>query len=322
MRTIGLKIRMWFAVILLGALMYALLSGISYAYGVTMPFFYAILVAIIVGFQFLIGPSIVARSMKVRWVGEHEQPWLHEIVYSLAKDAGIPKPKVGISNLKMPNAFAFGRSKKSSAVCVTKGILELLTKDELKAVLAHEISHIKHRDVVMMTGISAIPLLCFMAYRSIIFSSLFGGRNRNRGGGILIAGLAFALYILTNFIVLFVSRVREYYADAGSAELTDKPEDLASGLYRITLSNVNSDPREIKYTQGVKTLFAADPSKARREFNLLREVDLNHDGHLQRGEFELFVREARKEKIRSKSEFLSSHPATLKRIFRLGKYLD
>jgi heat shock protein HtpX len=124
---------------------------------------YVILAFIFLGLQYLIGPSIVAWTMKVRWVSENEAPELHRLVTDMAEQAHLPKPKVGISKLAIPNAFAFGRTQHDGRICVTQGILNLLNKDELKAVLGHEMSHIKHRDVVIITLLSAIPGMYWIA---------------------------------------------------------------------------------------------------------------------------------------------------------------
>ena len=124
-------------------------------------------------------------------------------------------------------AFDFGRSKKDGRVCVTEALLQRLNREELEAVLAHEVSHLRHRDMVVITMLSVIPLICYFTFWTFLF-----GRGR-QGTGSLIAIVAFALYLVTNLIVLYVSRIREYYADQGGAELTGKSHALASALYRI-----------------------------------------------------------------------------------------
>ena len=163
-----LQLRLYLLVGLLFALLYGIIILIGYLLGYSGYNFYIIIIGIAVLFifiQFLIGPKTVEWSMKVKYVKENEYPELYRMVENLARDAGLPKkPKIGVSQIQLPNAFAFGRTKRDARVCVTKGILNLLSEDELKAVLAHEISHIKHRDVAVITLLSVVPMVCYMLY--------------------------------------------------------------------------------------------------------------------------------------------------------------
>ena len=133
------------------------ITGIGRYLGYGGAYSYIVLALLFTGVQYLIGPYMVQAVMRVKWVSEEEEPELHEIVEELAERARIPKPKVGISQLAIPNAFAFGKSLKDGRVCITRGIRELLNKDELKAVLGHEISHLRHRD--MLKRIDHLALL-------------------------------------------------------------------------------------------------------------------------------------------------------------------
>ena len=155
-------------IFLLGAvlfgILYGVITGIGTWTGAGNAVFYIVLALAFLGFQYLLDPIIVARTMKVKWVSEKEEPELHRMVAELANGVHLRKPKVGISQLAIPNAFAFGRTQRNGHVCVTRGILNLLSKDELRAVLGHEISHIKHRDMAFITLLSAIPLImCWIA---------------------------------------------------------------------------------------------------------------------------------------------------------------
>jgi heat shock protein HtpX len=320
MRTFWLKTRLWLCVAFLFAIIYGLITLIAYLFGVTMPVFYAILAFAIVGIQFLVGPKIVEASMKIKYVEPNEEPWLHRTIDELSREAGVPKPRVGIANINIPNAFAFGRSKKDGRVCVTKGILNALNEDELKAVLAHEMSHIKHRDMILISALSALPLICFVAYRSLFFSALFRGR-RNGGAGILIAMVAFVLYLITNLAVLYASRIREYYADAGAVELTQKPEDLASGLYRLVVGSARANPKELKQIEGIRAFLASDPTHARKDLYEITKADLNRDGHLDRHEVEIMAKEAKISRTDRIMETFSTHPNIINRIKRLSTYV-
>ena len=233
-----LQVRLYLLVALMFGLLYGLIVGVSAALGYSNFIFYAILSFVMVGIQYLLGPTIVGWAMKVRYVSEQEAPELHQMVAELARAAGIPKPKVGISKLSIPNAFAFGRFKGDGRVCVTEGILRLLKKDELRAVLGHEISHIKHRDMALITLLSIVPMICWYIAWGLMWAR--GGQNRNGGYTALIGIGAFLLYFITNLLVLYASRIREYYADLGSVQVGNAPHQLATALYKLVYSNAMS----------------------------------------------------------------------------------
>ena len=137
-----LQTRMFLLIAVLFGILYGMITGLGIWMGAGSAWIYIIFAFVFHGIQYLIGPSIVGWTMKIKWVSEKEEPELHQMVAELAKEANLPKPKVGISQLAIPNAFAFGRTRRNGRVCVTRGILNLLSKDELRAVLGHELSHI------------------------------------------------------------------------------------------------------------------------------------------------------------------------------------
>jgi len=198
-----LQTRMFLLVAVLFGILYGVITGIGAWMGTGSALAYIILAFIFLGIQYLIGPSIVGWTMKIKWVSEKEAPELHRMVAEQAKKAHLPKPKVGISQLALPNAFAFGRTGRDGRVCVTQGILNLLSRDELKAVIGHEISHIKHRDMIIITLISAIPLIMYWLAWSMMFRGAFGGRRDGGGYTVLIGVGAFILYFITNLLVLY-----------------------------------------------------------------------------------------------------------------------
>jgi len=330
MRTAWLKIRMGLCVLLLFAVIYALLIVIATFTGAGTPIIYALLAFVLVGIQFFIGPKIVEKTMRVRYVSEREQPELHRMVSELAMKAGIPKPRVGISEIPIPNAFAFGTSKKTARVCVTRRLMEMLKRDEIEAVLGHELSHIKHRDMAVITGLSVIPMICYFIYFSFFWSGIFGGmgggRNREGGGAVsmlAIAFIAFIVYFISNLIVLYASRIREYYADAGSAELTRKPHELASALYKMIYGSAAGTKQEkIKKEMGsMRAFFAADPVTARRDLRDLRAADLDRNGRIDEYELRAFAERARVSRAERLMELFSTHPNPVSRVKRLGAYL-
>jgi len=305
--------RLTIAIALIFAILYALFILIAYILGFAQPIIIGILAFMVVLIQYAISPKIVEATMHVKYVSKEELPWLHEIVERLAEKARIPKPRIGISNISIPNAFAFGRTTKDGRVCITRGLMNILNKDEIEAVLGHELSHIKHRDMVVITMLSAIPLISYIAYWNFLFS-----RDR-RGQGLAMAFVAFFIYFLTNLIVLYVNRIREYYADYGSAILTEKPYMLASALYRITTFTSGMPKAKIKEAEGMKAFFATDPSTARKDLIELKQADLNMDGHLDEYEVKLFASKAKARTSDRLMEIFSSHPNVVDRIKRLAE---
>ncbi|MBN1762041.1 MAG: M48 family metalloprotease [Methanomicrobia archaeon] len=325
MRTTWLTIRMGLCIVLLFAVLYALLSVIAYFVGAGTPLVYALLAFGLVAIQFFIGPKVVERTMHIRYVSESEAPELHRMVSELALKAGIPKPRVGISEIPIPNAFAFGTSKKTARVCITKRLMEMLSRDEIEAVLGHELSHIKHRDMVVITALSVIPMICYFIYFSFFWSGLFGGGGRDREGALpmmAIALIAFVVYFISNLIVLYASRVREYYADAGSAELTRKPHELASALYKMIYGSASTkSERVVKEMGSMRAFFAADPVTARGDLKDLSAADLNRDGKIDEYELRMFAERANASRAERVMELFSTHPNPVSRVKRLGTYL-
>lgn len=319
----GLQMRMWLLVVLMFAILYGVITGIGTWIGAGNALFYLILALVFIGFQYLIGPSLVQLIMRIRWVSETEEPELHQIVEELSYSAGIPKPKVGISQLALPNAFAFGRSLSDGRVCVTRGLQELLDKEQLKAVLGHEVSHLKHRDMMIITLLSVIPLMLYWLAWSTLWGGMLG-RRREGGGYTALIGLgAMLLYFITNLLVLYGSRIREYYADRGSIRLGNPPQHLATALYRLVYRSAQfrRDPRlrgELQRVEGIKAFFINDVSRAQNEIRELKEIDKDLSGTIDANELvqlrQKRVKLSGAEKI---MEIFTTHPNMLKRI----KYL-
>ena len=277
-------------------------------------YFYFILALGITFIQYLAGPKMVEMSMGVRYVSESEFPELHQMVEELAHEANLPKPKVAVSSMSVPNAFAYGRTKRDGHVCVTSGIMGLLDKEELKAVLGHEMSHIKHNDMMITTIISVIPLICYYVGISSMFSS-----NDDNGGGLLVI-LGIAGYFIGQLLVLAVSRIREYYADEGSVQLGCKPEKLASALYKLVYGAARCPERDIKEVEGSKAFFLNDVSNAGKEITRLNQLDLNNDGVIGADELEHLRNFNININTSTKfTEALSTLPDMLKRIKKLAE---
>ena len=315
-----LKLRMYILIVALFAIIYAAISMISFRLGITNFYFYLGLSVVIMLIQYMLGPKIVEWSMHVHYIKESEYPELHQTVRSLATLAGIPVPRIGISDIAIPNAFAFGRSVKDGRICVTRGILGLLDKAELRAVLGHEMSHIKNKDVLTITILSVIPMVLYhIAWQFLFFGNR---RSRSQGASTAIVGLAALLfYFLTNLLVLYASRIREYFADKGSVDLGNNPASLASALYKLVYGSARMPKEALKNAEGMKAFFVNDPSRALNELKDLRELDLDRSGTISSQELDMLRNKNIKLNFGDKLlETFSTHPNMLKRIKRLSDW--
>lgn len=314
-----LKLRMYILLAALFAIIYGVATMVGAHLGVTNFYFYLALSLVMMLIQYMIGPKIVEWSMKVRYIKEDEYPQLREAVSSLAKDAGLPVPKIGIAEIAIPNAFAFGRSIRDGRICVTKGILGLLSAEELKAVLGHEMSHLKNRDVLTITLLSVIPMILYRIAWQFLF---YGGRrDRNQSSAAVIGLAAFLFYFVTNLLVLYASRIREYFADKGSVDLGNDPSQLASALYKLVYGSARVPKEELKTAEGMKAFFVNDPSRALAELRDLRELDLDRSGSISSGELDTLRAKDVKLNFGDKlMEVFSTHPNMLKRIKRLSDW--
>lgn len=314
-----LKLRMFLLVTALFAIIYALIVMIGSYLGISNFYFYLSLSLVMMFIQYMIGPRIVEWTMRVKYVKKQDYPRLFQMVEGLAMRANIPTPRIGVAQIQLPNAFAFGRSIKDGRICVTEGILKLLNEDELRAVLGHELSHLKNRDVLTITLLSVIPMIMYR----IAWQFLFYGRRRDaRGSNTVLIGIAaFLFYFITNLLVLYASRIREYFADKGSVELGNKPSSLASSLYKLVYGAARTNAESLKEVEGLKAFFVNDPSRALTEIKELSQLDLDKSGTIDSGELGIL----RNKKVQlglgdRMLELLSTHPNMLKRIKKLSEY--
>ncbi len=316
----SLKLRMWLLVSVLFGLIYVVLTLIGtqflHVYGFS---FYLILSLVMMFIQYMIGPKIVEWTMRVKYIKREENPRLFQMVESLAMRAQIPVPKIGVAQIALPNAFAFGRGTKDGRICVTEGILGLLNEGELKAVLGHEMTHLKNHDVLTITLLSVIPMIMYR----IAWQFLFYGRRRDEKGGntVLIGLVAFLFYFITNLLVLYASRIREYFADRGSVLLGNQPSTLASSLYKLVYGSARMDKESLKEVEGLKAFFVNDPSQALNEIKELKQLDLDNSGTIDASELAMLknknIRLGFADRL---MEVLSTHPNMLKRIKQLSEY--
>ncbi len=312
-----LSFRLYLLIALMFGILYGIIIGIAYAVGVQSFMAYGGIAAVMLIIQYVLGPKMVEMSMGVKYVSESQSPDLHRMVGDLARTAGIHKPRVGISSLQIPNAFAFGRWGGDGRVCVTEPLMRLLSKDELRAVLGHEISHLRHRDVAVITMLSLVPMVLW--YISFHYM-WFGGGSRRGGQTVLIGLAAFVLYFATNLLVLYGSRIREYYADLGSVKLGNAPHNMATALYKLAYGSAKISKDTLHQCEGYKAFFVNDPSRARSEINELTQLDTDMSGTIDHKELEA-IRQGRVTVSRADRmmEIFSTHPNMLKRIKHLSE---
>ena len=255
----GLRFRMGVTMFLLFAL-YLVFAGFITAYmGGGMLMFLVLMGGMSIA-QWYFSDKLTLWSMGAEEVTESEYPRLHATVSRLSQQADLPMPKVAVVDSSMPNAFATGRSKNHAAVAVTTGIMQTLDEEELEGVLAHELAHIKNRDMTVMTIASFLSTLAFIVVR---WGWLFGGgRNRQGGGGFLVAIVVSLLVWIISFILIrALSRYREYAADRGGAMISGKPSKLASALLKID-NRIDKVPQEDLRDQAEMNAFFIIPIKS------------------------------------------------------------
>ena len=315
---IPLQMKMYLLIAALFSIVYMTIVLISTSMGLYNFYFYLGVSIVLMFIQYMVGPKIIEWTMQLRYIKREDLPKVWDMIEDLARKANIPMPRVCVAATDVPNAFAFGRGKNDGRVCVSAGIMRLLTDEELKAVLGHELTHIKNKDVLTITMLSVVPMIM---YRIAWHFMWYGRRdNRSGGNGFIVGIVAFLFYFITNLLVLYGSRIREYYADRGSIELGNKPEHLATALFKLVYGTAKySDSKEMKSIEGMKAFFINDPSRALNEIRDLKQLDRDNSGTIDGDELRLvrnkYVTLSATERM---MEVLSTHPNMLKRIKQLS----
>jgi heat shock protein HtpX len=214
--------------------------------------------------QYFFSDRIALTAMGAKEVTPEQQQRLHAIIDRLCLAADMPKPRVAVADTEFPNAFATGRNTKRAVVCVTTGLMDRLDNSELEAVLSHELSHIAHRDVVVMTIASFLGVLAGLVTRFAFYSSMFGGRDRRRGDGdqtvlliMLVMTVSAVVYAISFLLIRALSRYRELAADRAGAQLTGRPSALASALTKVS-GDIRAIPtRDLRQAQAFNAFFFA-----------------------------------------------------------------
>jgi heat shock protein HtpX len=271
----GLQFRMLVTLFLLGVL-YVAFIGVLAAVGAS-----AVVMLVFIGgllaAQFFLSDKLGLAAMGAKEVTPEEAPGLHAMIERLCIQADLPKPKIAVADTDVPNAFAIGRSQKTATVCATTGIMRTLSPSELEGVMAHELTHVKNRDVLIMTIASFFASVASMILQ---FSFFFGGGDDDDGApaALVIFLVSLLVYVISFFLILALSRYREFSADRGAAIITGRPSALSAALVKISdrmqqvpsqdlrqAENLNAFfivPASVKGS--IKTLFATHPPMEKR----------------------------------------------------------
>ena len=321
-RLAELKLAMGTSIFLVAFIFAIFLSAIMLV--LNFPLLYALIGTVIfILLQYLIGPAVVVSSTRLRYLKPGENPWLESTVKELTDKTRTPMPKLAIVPDKTPNAFIFGRTANNATLAVHEGLLANLSKDEVKGVIGHELGHIRHKDYVVMTVLSALPLLAYLIARGTWEAARFAGSSRKKEEGSIRAAflaigiISYIVYIISLLCVMRLSRLREHYADAYSAYVTGSPRNLQSALAKITYG-LSLSP---KPPSGARAFYIGDPAMAKQEVQIImekkQEYDLDKDGVLDERELELAMeKEAKSAWVRINTWF-ATHPPTFRRILLL-----
>lgn len=328
-RLAQLRLSMTVAILLVSIIFGAFLIGLLLLFRLPLIIsfsFTLFAVIIFILLQYLIGPAIVRRSTRLRYLTPEEASQLEwaSDAQEMAQKSGIPTPKLAVVPDPTPNAFVFGRTTQGATLAVHEGLLKQLNKEEIRGVIGHELGHIKHKDFVVMTVLSALPLIAYLIAQLTFRVALARDGGKKKGGEIafravlfVAAAISFVVYIITLLCVMRLSRLREHFADAYSAYLTGAPRQLESGLTKITYG-LSLSP---KPPHGARTLYIGDPALAKQECSGLlqrkEDYDLDRDGVLDERELQLAMEREAKSRWTTVNTWFATHPATYQRILLL-----
>jgi heat shock protein HtpX len=252
---------MFLSFVILGLLYIIFLSVLAYLGLGFVPI--TIVAAIMILAQWYFSDRIVLWSSGAKIVTRDQFPELHDLVERTVARNNLPKPKIAVINTRMPNAFATGKGPRSSVVAVTTGLIDILDTSELESVIAHELTHIKNRDVLVLTLASLFSTIAWYLMQFGFYGGLYGGgmgyggnRNNNSAGAMLIViAVAMLTWIVSFLVIRAISRYREYAADRGSAQMTGKPIKLANALMKISGTMKNIPTRDLRQKEGLNAFF-------------------------------------------------------------------
>lgn len=254
----GLSLRMFLTMVILGAIYLGFLT-VLYWMGVDLTML-MVIAAVMLGIQYFFSDKLVLMSSGAKVVTPEQAPRLHAIVDRLCAETGLPKPRVAIVPTDVPNAFATGRSQRHSVIAATQGLLNRLNEDEIVAVLAHELSHVKNRDVAVMTIASFLSTVAYYFIMSFMYGGMGRGsgesdQRRNTGGLVIVYVISMVVYVVSLLLTRLLSRYRELAADRGSAFITRRPSTLISALLKISGQMERMPKQDLRSEEGLNQFF-------------------------------------------------------------------
>jgi heat shock protein HtpX len=266
----GLQARMLLTMFLLG-LVYAVLIGVLFAVGAGAGFI-VVIAGVLLIMQLFTSDKIALATLGAREVTPEEQPELHGIIERLCVQADLPKPRVCVMETTMPNAFAMGRSQKKATVCATTGILQMLDTAELEGVMAHELTHVINRDVMVMTLASFFATLAsLIAQFALFFGGGYGRDNEEEQDVMIVLLVSVVVYAVSFLLLQALSRYREFAADRGSAVLTGRPSALASALLKISGTMERIPSQDMRRAEGMSAFFIIPARTKKSLMNLFSD---------------------------------------------------
>jgi heat shock protein HtpX len=273
-RDAGLSLRMLLTSSLLGLLYVAFALVLFYVFNAGLVLMLVIVIGVAV-FQYFTSDKIALAASGAKVVSPEEAPQLHALIERLAAMAELKKPRVAIVDTDVPNAFATGRNQKHAVVAVTRGLWERLDEKEIEGVLAHELTHIANRDVLVMTVASFFAMLAAMLTRFGLYAGMFGGFGGSRDNNnnsvpvwLIVIVVSAVTYFLSWILIRTISRYREYAADRGSALITGAPEYLMSALQKISSQMTLIPQRDLREVEGMNAFFII-PARVKEGVNEL-----------------------------------------------------
>jgi heat shock protein HtpX len=286
-RDTGLQFRMLSTMFLMG-LLYVAFVGVMFQLGAGAGVMLVVIGGLVLA-QLFLSDKIALAAMGAKEVSPQEAPGLHAMIERLCIQADLPKPRVAVADTDVPNAFAMGRSKKSAIVCATTGIMRTLEPHELEAVMAHELAHVKNRDVLIMTMASFFASVASMISQ---FAFFMGGDDDDSPVGLVVFLVSFVVYIVSFFLMLALSRYREFVADRGAAVITGRPSALSSALMKLSSAMERVPTQDLRAAgqmnaffivptsvkSAVQTIFSTHPPMEKRIERLQRLENQLHSG--------------------------------------------
>jgi len=251
----GLQARMLTTMFLMG-LLYSAFVFVLFSLGAGVGVMVVVMGGLLAA-QLFLSDKIALASMGAKEVTPEQAPGLHAMMEKLCIQADLPKPRIAVADTQVPNAFAMGRSKKSAVVCATTGIMNVLSPTELEGVMAHELAHVKNRDVLIMTMASFFASLASMIAQ---FAFFFGSSDDDSPAGLVVFLASMLVYVISFFLMLALSRYREFTADRGAAIITGRPSALASALQKISAQMQNTPQQDLRAAESMNAFFIVPAS--------------------------------------------------------------